>query len=88
MQRKIYIKDLPYTINNEYPSNINIEEGMQNKSKYNIKRNNNINNYKAVLKNNTAFFNGKVGYRQYQQREYSEEELNKLYANLTSTPLV
>ena len=63
--RRIYLNDTPYTFYNVYPSNIKIVEGISHKSK----ENNITNNNKIIYKSN------------YEQREYTEEFLESLYAN-------
>ena len=72
IQRKIYINDVPYPLNNGYQYqsksgqaiHLNVED---NNIRNNIKNNNKVN--KKIISNYTS------------QREYSEEFLNSLYAN-------
>ena len=63
--RRIYLNDTPYAFYNVYPSNVKMAEGIPFKSK----ENNITNNNKIIYKNN------------YEQREYSKEFLESLYAN-------
>lgn len=72
IQRKIYLNDVPYPLNNGYQYqsksgqaiHLNVED---NNIRNNIKNNNKVN--KKIISNYTS------------QREYSEEFLNSLYAN-------
>lgn len=69
IQRKIYINDVPYPLNNGYMYQSKNGQAIHQKVEDNSIRNN--------IKNN------KKGYSNYtNQREYSEEFLNSLYANL------
>ena len=63
--RRIYLNDTPYAFYNVYPSNVKMAEGIPFKSKENNIINNNKNRYKP----------------NYEQREYTEEFLESLYAN-------
>lgn len=65
IQRRIYLNDVPYTFYKADPSNTKIAEGIPFKSKENNIINNNKNRYKT----------------NYEQREYTEEFLESLYAN-------
>ncbi len=68
IQRKIYINDVPYPLNNEYQYQSKNGQAIHQKVEDNNIRNN--------IKNN------KKSYSNYtNQREYSEEFLNSLYAN-------
>lgn len=68
IQRKIYINDVPYPLNNGYMYQSKNGQAIHQKVEDNSIRNN--------IKNN------KKGYSNYtNQREYSEEFLNSLYAN-------
>lgn len=69
IQRKIYINDVPYPLNNGYMYQSKNGQAIHQKVEDNSIRNN--------IKNN------KKGYSNYtNQREYLEEFLNSLYANL------
>ena len=69
VERKIYINDVPYPLNNGYM--------YQSKNGQAIHQNMEDNNIKKNIKTN------KNNYSNYtNQREYSEEFLNSLYANL------
>ena len=72
VQRKIYINDVPYPLNNEYQYQSKNGQAIHpkvedNNIKDNIKNNNKVN--RKTISNYTN------------QREYSEEFLNSLYAN-------
>lgn len=73
IQRKIYINDIPYTLNNEYQYQLKNGQAIYQKVEDNIIRNNIKYNSKAQKKYKSNYTN---------QREYSEEFLNSLYANL------
>ena len=72
IQRKIYINDIPYPLNNGYQYQLKNGQAIHpkvedNNIKNNIKNNNKVN--RKIISNYTN------------QREYSEEFLNSLYAN-------
>ena len=72
IQRKIYINDVPYPLNNGYHYKSKNGQAIHpkvedNNIKNNIKNNNKLN--RKIISNYTN------------QREYSEEFLNSLYAN-------
>lgn len=72
IQRKIYINDVPYPLNNGYHYKLKNGQAIHpkvedNNIKNNIKNNNKLN--RKIISNYTN------------QREYSEEFLNSLYAN-------
>lgn len=72
IQRKIYINDVPYPLNNGYM--------YQSKNGQAIHQKTEDNNIKINIKNNNK--RHKNSYSNYtNQREYSEEFLNSLYAN-------
>ena len=67
IQRKIYINDVPYPLNNGYQYQSKNGQAIHQKVENNIKNNNKVN--RKIISNYTN------------QREYSEEFLNSLYAN-------
>ncbi len=73
IQRKIYINDVPYPLNNGYQYQSKNGQTIHQKVEDNNKRNNIKNNTKLQKKSLSNYTN---------QREYSEEFLNSLYANL------
>ena len=73
IQRKIYINDVPYPLNNGYQYQSKNGQAIHQKVEDNNKRNNIKNNTKVQKKSISNYTN---------QREYSEEFLNSLYANL------
>lgn len=73
IQRKIYINDVPYPLNSGYQYQSKNGQAIHQKVEDNNKRNNIKNNTKAQKKYISNYTN---------QREYSEEFLNSLYANL------
>ena len=73
IQRKIYINDVPYPLNNGYQYQSKNGQAIHQKVEDNNKRNNIKNNTKLQKKSLSNYKN---------QREYSEEFLNSLYANL------
>lgn len=73
VQRKIYINDVPYPLNNGYQYQSKNGQAIHQKVEDNNKRNNIKNNTKSQKKSISNYTN---------QREYSEEFLNSLYANL------
>ena len=73
IQRKIYINDVPYPLNNGYQYQSKNGQAIHQKVKDNNKRNNIKNNTKVPKKSLSNYTN---------QREYSEKFLNSLYANL------
>ena len=72
IQRKIYINDLPYPLNNEYQYQSKNGQAIHQKVEDNVIRNNIKNNNKVKKK---------IIFNYTNQREYSEEFLNSLYAN-------
>ena len=72
IQRRIYINDVPYPLNNGYQYQSKNGQAIHQKVEHNNIRNNNINNNKVNRKIISNYTN---------QREYSEEFLNSLYAN-------
>ena len=72
VQRKIYINDVPYTLNNGYQYQSKNGQAIHPKVEDNNIRNNNKINNKVNRKTISNYTN---------QREYSEEFLNSLYAN-------
>ena len=72
IQRKIYIKDSPYPLNNGYQYQSKNGQAIYQKVEDNVIRNNIKNNNKVKKKIISNYTN---------QREYSEEFLNSLYAN-------
>ena len=73
IQRKIYINDVPYPLNNGYQYQLKNGQAIHQKVEDNNKRNNIKNNTKVQKRSILNYTN---------QREYSEEFLNGLYANL------
>ena len=73
IQRKIYINDVPYPLNNGYQYQSKNGQAIHQKVEDNNKRNNIKNNTKVPKKSLSNYTN---------QREYSEKFLNSLYANL------
>ncbi len=73
IQRKIYINDVPYPLNSGYQYQSKNGQAIHQKVEDNNKRNNIKNNTKLQKKSISNYTN---------QREYSEEFLNSLYANL------
>ena len=73
IQRKIYINDTPYPLNNRYQYQSKNGQAIHQKVEDNNIRNNIKNNTKVPKKSLSNYTN---------QREYSEEFLNSLYANL------
>ena len=73
IQRKIYINDVPYPLNNGYQYQSKNGQAIHRKVEDNSIRNNIKYNTKAQKKYISNYTN---------QREYSEEFLNSLYANL------
>lgn len=73
VQRKIYINDVPYPLNNGYQYQSKNGQAIHPKVEDNNIRNNNKINNKVNRKTISNYTN---------QREYSEEFLNSLYANL------
>ena len=69
IQRKIYINDVPYPLNNVYQYQSKNGQAIHQKVEGNNKRNN-------IKSNKNTYLNYT------NQREYSEEFLNSLYANL------
>lgn len=69
VQRKIYINDVPYPLNNVYQYQSKNGQAIHQKVEGNNKRNN-------IKSNKNTYLNYT------NQREYSEEFLNSLYANL------
>ena len=84
-QRKIYINDATYKDYKVYPYNIKNVESILKKSKGNNIINNNINNNILSSENRDKMFSYNLNKRNYQanyeQREYSKEFLENLYAN-------
>ena len=72
IQRKIYINDVPYPLNNGYQYQSKNGQAIHQKVEDNVIRNNIKNNNKVNRKIISNYTN---------QREYSEEFLNSLYAN-------
>ena len=72
IQRKIYINDVPYPLNNGYQYQSKNGQAIHPKVEDNNIRNNNKINNKVNRKTISNYTN---------QREYSEEFLNSLYAN-------
>ena len=72
IQRKIYINDVPYPLNNGYQYQSKNGQAIHQKVEDNVIRNNIINNNKVNRKIISNYTN---------QREYSEEFLSSLYAN-------
>lgn len=72
VQRKIYINDVPYPLNNGYQYQSKNGQAIHPKVEDNNIRNNNKINNKVNRKTISNYTN---------QREYSEEFLNSLYAN-------
>lgn len=72
IHRKIYINDVPYPLNNGYQYQSKNGQAIHQKAEDNNKRNNIKNNTKSQKKSISNYTN---------QREYSEEFLNSLYAN-------
>lgn len=72
IQRKIYINDSPYPLNNGYQYQSKNGQAIHQKVEDNVIRNNIKNNNKVKKKIISNYTN---------QREYSEEFLNSLYAN-------
>ena len=72
IQRKIYINDVPYPLNNGYQYQSKNGQAIHQKVEDNNKRNNIKNNTKSQKKSISNYTN---------QRKYSEEFLNSLYAN-------
>ena len=73
IQRKIYINDVPYPLNNGYQYQSKNGQAIHQKVEDNNKRSSIKNNTKLQKKSISNYTN---------QREYSEEFLNSLYANL------
>ena len=73
IQRKIYINDVSYPLNNGYQYQLKNGQAIHQKVEDNNKRNNIKNNTKVQKRSILNYTN---------QREYSEEFLNGLYANL------
>lgn len=73
IQRKIYINDVAYPLNNGYQYQSKNVQAIHQKAEDNNIRNNIKNNTKLQKKSISNYTN---------QREYSEEFLNSLYANL------
>ncbi len=73
IQRKIYINDVPYPLNSGYQYQSKNEQAIHQKVEDNIIRNNIKYNTKVPKKSISNYTN---------PREYSEEFLNSLYANL------
>lgn len=73
IQRKIYINDVAYPLNNGCQYQSKNGQAIHQKVEDNNKRNNIKNNSKSQKKSISNYTN---------QREYSEEFLNSLYANL------
>ena len=73
IQRRIYINDTPYPLKNGYPSPSNNGKGIHQMMEYN-----NINNN---IKYNNKYTNKKRISSFSEQRHYSEDFLNSLYAN-------
>lgn len=84
-QRKIYINDMPYRDYKVDSYNIKNVEGILKKTKGNNIINNNINNNILSSKNRDKMFSygqNKNKYQaNYEQREYSKEFFENLYAN-------
>ncbi len=72
IQRRIYINDVPYPLNNGYQCQSKNGQAIHQKVEDNNIRNNNKINNKVNRKTISNYTN---------QREYSEEFLNSLYAN-------
>jgi len=72
IQRKIYINDVPYPLNNVYQYQSKNGQAIHQKVEDNNIKNNIKNNNKVNRINISNYTN---------QREYSEESLNSLYAN-------
>ena len=72
VQRKIYINDVPYPLNNGYQYQSKNGQAIHQKVEDNNIKNNTRNNNKVNRKIISNYTN---------QREYSEEFLNSLYAN-------
>lgn len=72
IKREIYINDVPYPLNNGYQYQSKNGQAIHQKAEDNNKRNNIKNNTKSQKKSISNYTN---------QREYSEEFLNSLYAN-------
>ena len=72
IQRRIYINDSPYPLNNGYQNQSKNGQAIHQKVEDNVIRNNIKNNNKVKKKIISNYTN---------QREYSEEFLNSLYAN-------
>ena len=72
IQKKIYINDPPYPLNNGYQYQSKNGQAIHQKVEDNVIRNNIKNNNKVKKKIISNYTN---------QREYSEEFLNSLYAN-------
>ena len=72
IQRKIYINDVPYPLNNVYQYQSKNGQAIHQKVEYNNIKNNIKNNNKVNRINISNYTN---------QREYSEEFFNSLYAN-------
>lgn len=72
VQRKIYINDAPYPLNNRHMYQSKNGQAIHQNMKDNNIKNNNITNKKSQKKFISNYTN---------QREYSEEFLNSLYAN-------
>ena len=72
IQRKIYINDVPYPLNNVYQYQSKNEQAIHQKVEDNNIKNNIKNNNKVNRINISNYTN---------QREYSEEFFNSLYAN-------
>ena len=72
IQKKIYINDTPYPLNNGYQYQSKNGQAIHQKVEDNVIRNNIKNNNKVKKKIISNYTN---------QREYSEEFLNSLYAN-------
>ena len=72
VQRKIYINDVSYPLNNGYQYQSKNGQAIHQKVEDNNKKNNIKNNNKVNRKTISNYTN---------QREYSEEFLNSLYAN-------
>ena len=73
IQRKIYINDVPYPLNNGYMYQSKNGQAIHQNMEDNIIRNNIKNNTKVQRKFISNYTN---------QRQYSEEFLNSLYSNL------
>lgn len=73
IQRKIYINDVPYPLNSGYQYQSKNGQTIYQKVEDNNKRNNIKNNTKVQKKSISNYTN---------HREYSEEFLNSLYANI------